>query len=163
MVKCIYKCVGRLFWKFFCGSSVQFYLGTFFKISPETLSFKPLCLVLTERSKKVWIYLIEIFCNFSQFISQLLEQSTLTGQQTDSFILNNKPDKRKQIIINTVKSTRYLSAESFWHTNGSWIQIVVNIVNRIFCNIWPLFGRTSGAVLCYLFNCVPTTQYQEHI
>lgn len=31
----------------------------------------------------------------------------------------------------------------------------MNIVNRIFCNIWPLFGKPSAAAALFLFHCVP--------
>lgn len=54
-------------------------------------------------------------------------------------ILNSKPSKLKAQGIRWEFLTLICSEPRF----------LVNIVNRIFCNIWPSFGRKSEAVLSF--------------
>lgn len=46
-------------------------------------------------------------------------------------------------------------AENLWVGYVLSLGSFVNIVNRIFCNIWPLFGKSSAAASLFLFHCGP--------
>lgn len=46
-------------------------------------------------------------------------------------------------------------AENLWVGYILSLGSFVNIVNRIFCNIWPLFGKPSAAAALFLFHCGP--------